>query len=110
MISIFVVNFVKNLPEMIIPIVRAYFKALKMDADETPVYHEFIEIDMFIEDQSLLEPYQTNDEVDGTVGDYLEIVILYSFLSLFGLAFPMGFFLAFLNCVMEMQVDKLKLY
>lgn len=56
-----------------------------------------------------MEPYDQPD-LDGTVGDYLEMIVLYSFLSLFGLAFPMSFFLAFINCVLELQVDKVKLF
>lgn len=69
--------------------------------DETPVLHEFLEIDTFIEDQAILEAYQTNFEVDGTVADYMELVIQYSFLNLFGLAFPASYFLAFLSNVLE---------
>ena len=43
--------------------------------DETPVIHEFLNIDLYIEDSSLLEPYQTNAEVDGVVADYMELVV-----------------------------------
>jgi hypothetical protein len=48
-----------------------------------------------------LEPYQTNEEVDGTVGDYMELVIQFSFLNLFGLAFPLSYMLAFITNVAE---------
>ena len=58
----------------------------------------------------MMAPYETNPEVDGTVGDYLEVIMLYSFLALFGLAFPMAFFIAFINCVLKIQVDKIKLF
>ena len=56
-----------------------------------------------------MEPYQTNPEIDGTVADYMELFIQYSFLNLFGLAFPLSFFLAFLSNIMEIHVDKIKL-
>jgi len=51
----------------------------------------------------------TNEDLDGTVGDYLQLVIKFSFLTLFGLSFPPTFAIAFVNNSMEMQMDKLKL-
>lgn len=39
------------------------------------VEHAFKLIDSAIDDQMELEPYQTNEEVDGTVNDYMELVI-----------------------------------
>jgi hypothetical protein len=109
MISIFIVNFAKNIPEMLAPCIKVLIRSGERKQDDTPVIHEFLEIDTFIEDQSLLESYQTNAEVDGTVADYMEMVIQYSFLTLFGLAFPLSYFLAFLSNVLEIQVDKVKL-
>lgn len=32
-------------------------------------------IDRFIEDQNKLDPYNFNEEVDGTVGDYMELIV-----------------------------------
>jgi len=43
----------------------------------------------------------TNEEVDGTVGDYMELVFQYGFLTLFGVAFPTCYLLAFVNNVAE---------
>lgn len=109
MISIFVINLLKNIPEMFVPCIKVLIRSGSRVQDENPVIHEFLEIDGFIEDQSLLEPYQTNPEIDGTVSDYMELFIQYSFLNLFGLAFPLSFFLAFLSNVLEIHVDKIKL-
>lgn len=42
-----------------------------------------------------------NAEVDGTVADYMELIIQYAFLTLFGLSFPLGFLLAFIQNIIE---------
>ena len=68
-----------------------------MPIDEKPVEHPYLPIDSYIESQNYLLPYLTNEEVDGTVGDYMELMVQFSFLSLFSLAFPMAYFIAFLN-------------
>ncbi len=47
----------------------------------------------------------TNQEVDGTAADYMEMIIQFSFLVLFGLSFPAVYILAFINDVAEIQVD-----
>ena len=55
-----------------------FWEVLKKEGkehDENPVIHPFNKIDILIEDQLELEPYATNAEVDGTVGDYMELVI-----------------------------------
>ena len=87
----------------------AILKKRSRTIDEKPVVHPFNKIDSYIEEQSDLQGYATNDEVDGTVDDYMELVIQFSFLTLFGLAFPVSFLLAFVTNVAEIQVDKLKL-
>lgn len=55
------------------------------------------------------ESYVITPERYGTVDDYMEITLQYSMLSLFGMTFPMCFFIAFLWNVLELQTDKLKL-
>lgn len=48
-------------------------------------------------------------EYDGTMGDYLEMVIQYGFVTLFCAGFPLTPLLAFLNNMAEMRVDAVKL-
>lgn len=107
--NIFYVNFFKNIPELITPFIKALAKQKARTIDLKPVVHPFNKIDEFIEDQSLLEPYITNEEVDGSVADYMELVIQFSFLTLFGLSFPASYMLALLNNFLEIQVDKMKM-
>lgn len=66
-------------------------------------------IDEEIEKDYMKTDYHPALEIDGTVEDYMEMVIQFGFLNLFGICFPLAFFLAFLNDIAEIQVDKLKL-
>jgi anoctamin-10 len=43
----------------------------------------------------------TNIEVDGTVGDYMELIIQFGFLNLFAMAFPASFLIAFFTNIVE---------
>lgn len=65
-------------------------------------------MDSYIETQSELEPYMANKEVDGTMNDYMELMIQFGFLVLFGLAFPGAYIMAFFMNISEIQVDKYK--
>ena len=47
--------------------------------------------------------------MDGTYGEYLEMVIQYGYMVLFGFAFPLAIVLAAINNVIELQLDKAKI-
>jgi hypothetical protein len=47
--------------------------------------------------------------VDGTFGDYLEMMIQYGFITLFAVGFPLAPFFALFNNVWEIKVDRFKL-
>lgn len=50
MTTIFLVTFVKNVPELVGPFVAAIIKAKNKVMDEKPVKHPFNKIDVYIED------------------------------------------------------------
>lgn len=66
-------------------------------------------VDKSIEHEWLLEPYQVTLEIDGVLQEYLEIVMLFGFLSMFGQVFPAGFFIALIILRNEILIDKYKL-
>eukprot|EP00828_Plagiopyla_frontata_P042534 TRINITY_DN6368_c0_g1_i3.p3 TRINITY_DN6368_c0_g1~~TRINITY_DN6368_c0_g1_i3.p3 ORF type:complete len:215 (-),score=29.02 TRINITY_DN6368_c0_g1_i3:376-999(-) len=107
--TVFIVTIIKNIPELVMPYMKMLMKQKFKEEDETPVLHQFSSIDNQITKQISLEPYAANKEVDGTIFDYLELIVQFGFLNLFGLVFPLSFLLAFANNVAEIQVDKLKL-
>lgn len=109
MVSIFVINIIKNIPELLVPLLKIIAKRTMRKEGDTLIIHPFRDMDIFINDQMDLIPYTTNSEIDGTVSDYMELIVQFSFLCFFGLAFPSSFILAWVNNVFEIQVDKLKL-
>ncbi|CAD8200754.1 unnamed protein product [Paramecium pentaurelia] len=107
MTTIFLTNIISlQIPKLVAPIIKAFIQNLLTKKDEKLVEHPFNLIDEEIERQLKLEPYQTNEEVDGSVNDYMELAIQFSYLSLFGLAFPACYILAFIQNVLKLQVDK----
>lgn len=48
--SIFIVMFINNIPELMLPFVKAYQRKLMKKMDETPVIHPFNQIDYYIEE------------------------------------------------------------
>lgn len=109
MVSIFVINVIKNIPELLVPLLKIIAKRTMRAEGDTLIIHPFRDIDIIINDQMDLIPYTTNSEIDGTVSDYMELIVQFSFLCFFGLAFPSSFILAWVNNIFEIQVDKLKL-
>lgn len=80
----------------------------KFDMDE--VADDPLEkINSYIENEAIKESYVISPERYGTVDDYMEIILQYSLLALFGMSFPMSLFIAFLWNVLELQTDKMKL-
>ncbi len=64
-----------NIPKLAVPFINGILNEKKNEKDENPEVHSFMEIDRQIEKNIHLVEYATNEEVDGTVGDYLEILI-----------------------------------
>ncbi|CAD8114697.1 unnamed protein product [Paramecium sonneborni] len=109
--TIFSSNLTGSLPKLIVPFVKEFSmrqikNKLFVEKQNT---HPFKYIDTQIEDQLGLDPYQDDkEEVDGSVLDYLEISIQFSYLILFGVSFPACFIMAFGQNILKIQVDKLK--
>ncbi|EGR33655.1 hypothetical protein IMG5_047010 [Ichthyophthirius multifiliis] len=109
-VVIFLSMIAKNIPEILVPYLKAFSKSFFGQKKEKQVIHPFHKIDNYVELQSLQEPYMTNNDLDGTVADYLELVIQFSFLTIFGLSFPLCFFIAFVVNILEIQVDRQKIF
>ncbi|CAD8202207.1 unnamed protein product [Paramecium octaurelia] len=111
MTTIFLTNIISlQIPKLVAPHIKAFITNLLTKKDEKLVEHPFNLIDEEIERQLKLDPYQTNEEVDGSVNDYMELAIQFSYLSLFGLAFPACYILAFVQNVVKLQVDKFNFF
>eukprot|EP00746_Dinoflagellata_sp_MGD_P136271 gnl/MRDRNA2_/MRDRNA2_70237_c0_seq1.p1 gnl/MRDRNA2_/MRDRNA2_70237_c0~~gnl/MRDRNA2_/MRDRNA2_70237_c0_seq1.p1 ORF type:complete len:1293 (+),score=231.25 gnl/MRDRNA2_/MRDRNA2_70237_c0_seq1:411-3881(+) len=62
-----------------------------------------------VQDQMEKEPYGEL-EVDGSFDDYAEVVILFGYVTLFSVVFPLAPLIAMLLLILEMRVDGLKLF
>lgn len=107
--TLFIVAFVKNFPELITPFIKLYLANRYKKKDETPIQHPCLDIDNSIETQIMKSAYAVNLEVDGTVEDYMELMIQFGYLCLFAISFPIAYLLAFITNCVELQVDKLKM-
>ena len=107
--TLFIVAFVKNFPELLTPFIKLYLANKYKKRDENPVQHPFLDIDNSIENQIMKSTYAVNLEVDGTVEDYMELMIQFGYLCLFAISFPISYLLALITNCLEIQVDKLKL-
>lgn len=61
-----------------------------------------------LDKQIELDKYEASG-MDGTFGDYLELIVQYGFVTLFAVAFPLAPVMAYITNILEVQVDKDKL-
>lgn len=105
--SYFMITFLTNFTELIIPIlIQIFFKRnLKVQRD-----YPWGKIDRIIENEfEKRDPYRLTAEIDGVLEEYLEVILLFGFLSMFGHMAPMGFFMSLLTMVTEIFIDKYKI-
>jgi hypothetical protein len=108
LISIFIVSYAKNLIEIGQPFFRYRYRKNQRSKNKlAKVSHNSKDIRDKVESQLFLDYYVTTD-VDGTIDDYMELAILFGYLTLFAMAFPLSTALAFLGLWFEMHTDKLK--
>mmetsp|Transcript_27800 Transcript_27800/g.27488 ORF Transcript_27800/g.27488 Transcript_27800/m.27488 type:complete len:332 (+) Transcript_27800:75-1070(+) len=94
---IFIISLLLNLIEMGYPIVEKYVKLYKENKrlKEMPNHIELS-----------VEEYQYNlSEYETPLEDYMEVIIGYGYVVLFGISFPFSPLLTLLLCVIELRVD-----
>lgn len=107
--SIMIVMVIKNLTEVIVPWLTSKINTKKlMMRYKTEPDTENEKLLKLIETQFILKDYKFK-ELDGTYQDYLELMIQLGYVGLFSSAFTIGPLLAFINNVIEIQVDKAKI-
>lgn len=105
---IFLVAFAKNIVEIFGPMLTVWVKEKEKEFHNHD-YSSFKLINEDIEKQEALTPYDSSDEIDGTIFEYMELVIQFGFLTMFSVAFPVSFMLALFTNIFEIQVDKQKM-
>ena len=112
MMIIFLTFFASNVGEILVPFITILvnvWKAKKSDSSYNSSKYSLLNVDQVIEQDYRKSDYHPSMEIDGTVDDYMEMIMQFGFLNLFGMSFPLAFTLAFLNDIAEIQVDKMKL-
>lgn len=113
MMIIFLTFFANNIVEILQPFILILLNQQavkkKKDIKYSKNSYFLVNIDQEIEKDYMKSDYHPSLEIDGTVVDYMEMVMQFGFLNLFGMSFPLAFTLAFLNDIAEIQVDKMKL-
>ena len=66
------------------------------------------EISLIETQKQMDKPEYAYKEIDGTYDDYMELMIQFSYVMIFGTAFPLAPLLAFLNNLIELKIDKWK--
>jgi hypothetical protein len=66
-------------------------------------------VNKFIESEFEKHSYTESQDIYGTVEDYMEICISYSFFALYGVGDPIIFSFGILIMLLEIHTDKLKL-
>ena len=113
-ITIFSVSFLKNIAELGMPYLTAKMKEKdfrKTSVEQVEIQSSETETDLLrteIDKQFQLPAYITK-EVDGTLGDYLELAIVFGYITLFAVAFPLSGILTFAAVMIEIYVDRFKL-
>ena len=54
-----------------------------------------------IENESYKSEYNDSEDIDGTISDYIELLINFSFLTFFGIVFPLLFTTSFFLMALE---------
>ena len=105
--SIFLVAYVRNIIELGLP---WFFNRRRQKAFGNIIFtsSEADQTCKRIENNQYKATYMTRS-VDGTFTDMLEVCIMFGYLTLFAVAFPLGCLLGMVGFVMELRVDRYKL-
>ena len=104
LLSLFVILFLKNIVEVLQPWVRYKLRAGPNEKASRPDEDFVSDFDK----QFFLESYDGVDS-EGSLQDYMELVIMLGYTTLFAVAFPLSSFLTYVAILIEIQVDKFKL-
>ena len=73
---------------------------------ECDMFNHYFLINQFIEKEIYLENSNLSDDVDSTIRHFNQIFVMYMALTLFGMLFPMSFFLYYFALIMEIYIDR----
>eukprot|EP00397_Hematodinium_sp_SG-2012_P003338 GEMP01003346.1.p1 GENE.GEMP01003346.1~~GEMP01003346.1.p1 ORF type:complete len:1319 (+),score=295.90 GEMP01003346.1:35-3991(+) len=105
LMSLFLVAALRNFLELGVPIAKYRWRR-RSSAGVT----EHSTLLDYLDEERMLESYgPASLAFDGSINDYLELVITFGYLVLFGIAFPIAGLVAYVSLVVEISVDSYKL-
>lgn len=111
MLSTFLIKVALEAMQVVLPL--ACFGLHKyqetFDVDLRFAYNEFEPVEHYFEEQMMLVSYSSDNEIDGTLEDYMKLIVDISYISFFGLSLPLSFLLAFVGGVIHLHLVKWKL-
>ena len=114
LVILFLVAYVKNVVEIGLPYANHVQKSRKIRNRATAhaksalaavLNDEHIRDD--VEDQHSLTPYLSNG-IDCTYEEYMEIALMYGYITVFAVAFPLSAVMSFVSFMLEIMVDRFK--
>jgi len=114
LVILFIVAYGKNVVEIGLPYISHVQKARKIRSRATMhsktalaavLNDEHLRDD--IEDQHSLNSYISRG-IDSTYEEYMEIALMYGYLTVFAVAFPLSASMSFVSCILEIAVDRFK--
>jgi hypothetical protein len=130
--ALFLVFFLKNIIELGLPWVQKNYKkkmqnriqptrnislsdtALQDTTQAKPIHPSAQQSDLFepirvLIDDDINKSSYNERHVDGTLSDYQELAVLFGYMVLFNVAFPIAGLLSYVLLIIEMRVDRYKL-
>jgi hypothetical protein len=104
LLSLFIILFLKNIVELLQPYLKYKIRSRSLGNSEQK--NQGLNLDL--DKQFFLDSYDAVD-AEGSLQDYMELVIMLGYTTLFAVAFPLSSFLTYIAILIELQVDKLKL-
>lgn len=78
----------------------------KVKAYQQDMFRHYYLINQFIEQEIYLENSNQSDDVDSTIRHFNQIFVMFTALCLFGMLFPMSFFLYYFAIILEVYNDR----
>lgn len=107
MTSVFLIKFILSFLKIIVPFLLEWIKIKVYDQTKKQmIEYQWKNVDIIIEKESIKGTYETTLQVDGTVFDFLDVIIEFAFIAFFSISFPLTSLIGFVSGVLSIHMDK----
>ena len=109
LVCLFIIIFLKNILELGLPVIKFKLAKNKIIKEKLITQSDILnKLKIDLDNQRCLPDYEASGS-DGTLEDFLELAIIFGYITLFAVAFPLSSFLTYFAVLIETQVDRYKL-